>query len=281
MALLSRSDCENEYIAAVADESVDGSVINAIRSTLRVSRAVRDRISHDTWRILSTLDEAVAGLVAVDGQNSISQLVNALNYVIIALAGFSGLVMESMTRGFAWRFLDMGRRLERAVNLVALMRATLVEHDDRESSLIEAVLDVADSRMTYRRRYPAGLQTAPTVDLLLADDANPRGVIFQLKTLAEHINALPPQLTQGVRTAQQRLVLLATSQIELSDINALCELGDQAQRRITLDGLLRQLGMLLPQLSDSLTETYLYHADVARHLRHAEADSNTNSGPPS
>lgn len=92
----------------MADESVDGSVINAIRSTLRVSRAVRDRISHDTWRILSTLDEAVAGLVAVDGQNSISQLVNALNYVIIALAGFSGLVMESMTRGFAWRFLDMG-----------------------------------------------------------------------------------------------------------------------------------------------------------------------------
>ena len=38
--------------------------------------------------------------------------------------------MESMTRGQAWRFLDMGRRLERATTLLLLLERTLVEHGD-------------------------------------------------------------------------------------------------------------------------------------------------------
>jgi uncharacterized alpha-E superfamily protein len=72
-----------------------------------------------------------------------------------------------MTRGQAWRFLDMGRRLERAMTLVTLLRGTLSERCDREGPLLEAVLEIADSGMTYRRRYLATLQVAPVVDLLL------------------------------------------------------------------------------------------------------------------
>jgi uncharacterized circularly permuted ATP-grasp superfamily protein/uncharacterized alpha-E superfamily protein len=261
---------EREFLAAVTDGNCAGSVVTALRSALRVSRVVRDRISHDTWRVLSSLDDLLDRLSRIQGENSISLSVDTLNDMVVALAAFSGLATESMTRGYAWRFLDMGRRLERAVNLVMLLRATLVEVSAREAAVIDAVLDVADSGMTYRRRYPASIQAAPAVDLLLADDSNPRGLIFQLRTLQEHVSALPSMVAPGVRSVQQRLILIATSQVELSDINDLCRVETTKNRREQLEGLLLQVGSALPKLSDSLTETYLYHADVARHLHHSD-----------
>src|SRR5207244_1196016 len=98
-----------------------------------------------------------------------------------------------------WRFLDLGRRLERAATLVRLLRTTLVEPPAKEAGLLEALLEVADSGITYRRRYLARLQAAPLLDLLLTDDSNPRGLLFQLRALVEHLTALPPSPLAGDR----------------------------------------------------------------------------------
>ncbi len=163
-----------------------------------MARTVRDRLSADTWRVLTTLDDELdalpAGLprdVARPGQERRRDGAEAarLDRTVLALAALSGLAMESMTRGQAWRFLDMGRRLERATTLVLLLSRTLVEPS--EAPLLEAILEVADSGMTYRRRYLANLQVAPVLDLLLIDETNPRSVIFQLRALVEHLAALP------------------------------------------------------------------------------------------
>jgi uncharacterized circularly permuted ATP-grasp superfamily protein/uncharacterized alpha-E superfamily protein len=273
---------ERELYNAIVDDQCGGSIASTIVSALRVGKVVRDRISHDTWRVLASLEESVKRMRSVKGRDGISQLVNEINHIIITLAGFSGLVMESMTRGFAWRFLDMGRRIERAITLVTLMRTTLVYPSDREVPLLEAVLDIADSGMTYRRRYPANLQVAPAVDLLLSDESNPRGVSFQLRTLAQHIDALPPLPGHGVRSKQQRLVLSATSRLELVDIDEACKLTAKAGMRSGLYELLHELSIALPALSDSLSETYLYHASVARHLRQEESSRGallTKDGP--
>ena len=113
---------------------------------------------------------------------------------MLVLAAFSGIAQESMTRSHAWRFLDVGRRLERAIGLVRLLRHTLAEAPpssaDRPAALLEALLEVADSGITYRRRYLATLQVAPVLDLLLTDDGNPRSLVFQLEALSEHWQAL-------------------------------------------------------------------------------------------
>ena len=118
--------------------------------------------------------------------------------ILTALAGFTS---ESMTREAAWRFLDMGRRLERALNTALVVEQALaaVRHD--ETPVLEALLDTADSAMTYRRRYRATLQVAPVVDLLAADEGNPRSILFQLAALAEHVAALPRDPTLARRSA--------------------------------------------------------------------------------
>jgi uncharacterized circularly permuted ATP-grasp superfamily protein/uncharacterized alpha-E superfamily protein len=260
------AEAGEELLAAIADATQGGSLVSSIRSALRVGKLVRDRLSRDTWRLLASLNDTVERLPAVNHDGGLPALLDELNLAILGLIGFSGQVMESMTRGFAWRFLDMGRRLERAVHLVGLVRLAFVAPCARDVPLIEAVLDVADSGMTYRRRYLAGFQRAPAVDLLVADETNPRSVAFQLRTLAEHIGALPPRGRAGVRSTQQRLLLSATSRIELADIEDLV-LPDPADgNAVALDALLEQVGRVLPALSDSLTEAYLYPAEAPRNL---------------
>ncbi|MFI5308576.1 MAG: circularly permuted type 2 ATP-grasp protein, partial [Polyangiales bacterium] len=181
---------QRELVQAVLDPNVDGSLRTSIGSTLRTGRLVRDRISTDTWRVLAALDDELDAAEHALAEDPLGVLQDAQNKIVLRLSAFSGLVMDSMTRGHAFRFLDMGRRLERALGLVTLLRSTLVEPCDREGPLLEGVLETADSSMTYRRRYLASLQLAPVVDLLLIDESNPRSVIYQLDAIGRHLAEL-------------------------------------------------------------------------------------------
>ena len=120
-----------------------------------------------------------------------SDVLELLDAGISRLAAFSGLVAENLTRGQRWTFLDMGRRLERSLQMSSLLRGTLGTATRTEGSVLEALLEIADSSMTYRRRYLSMLQAAPVLDLLLADETNPRSLAYQLAALAESIDRLP------------------------------------------------------------------------------------------
>src|SRR4029079_12012449 len=101
-------------------------------------------------------------------------------------------------------FLDMGRRLERALNTALLVEQTLGAVPPDETPMLEALLDAGDSALTQRRRYRATLQVAPVVDLLAADEGNPRSILFQLAALAEHIAAPPRDPPAPRRSPQER-----------------------------------------------------------------------------
>jgi uncharacterized alpha-E superfamily protein len=132
--------------------------------------------------------------------------------------------------------------------------------------------------MTYRRRYLATLQPAPVVDLLLTDDTNPRSVIFQLEALNRHIEALP-RPEGGLRTTQERIALGVLTDLKLADIERLCT-TDERGARPRLSGLLVDLATRIPALSDSLSDRYLNHATVSRHLRLDESLARANAAMP-
>jgi uncharacterized alpha-E superfamily protein len=252
---------EEKLIAALLDAERPGSLGAVGRNVLRVARMVRDRISADTWRVLTALDDELRGSSRALPLGAAAAL---LDRTVLALAAFSGLGMESMTRGQAWRFLDMGRRLERATTLVLLLGSTLTERSDREVPLLEAILDVADSGMTYRRRYLATLQPAPVLDLLLTDETNPRSVIFQLRALVDHLEVLPAP-SGGLRSPQVRIAIAALAELQLAEVETLAA-ADPDGRRPALEELLARLQQQIPALSDSLSSSYLSHAAVSRHL---------------
>jgi uncharacterized circularly permuted ATP-grasp superfamily protein/uncharacterized alpha-E superfamily protein len=253
---------------ALCSSAPAGSLHNTIRAALRAAAAVRDRLSADTFRVLGGLGDEAMRAEKLATSQSIGTFTAFLDRVITSLSALSGLAMESMTRGHGWRFLDMGRRLERAVQLVSLLRAAFASGAEHEGALLETLLAVADSSITYRRRYLAGLHPAAVADLLLVDDSNPRAVLFQIAALREHLLHLPRDASQARLRPEERLALGALARLQLLDVVPAC-LPPSEGARPALHAILVDIESDLSLLSEQLCSGYLNHALLARPLASA------------
>jgi uncharacterized circularly permuted ATP-grasp superfamily protein/uncharacterized alpha-E superfamily protein len=252
---------EAELLAAIFDPARPGSLRQTAEQLQRLAMLVRDRTSNDMWRVLSQIDDRLAtpttSLVMLAGD-----AVGVLNQTLMGLAAFQGLARENMTRAQAWRFLDMGLRLERAMYLCTLLDATLRSPDAENPSLLEAVLEVVDSSITFRSRYNL-LPTVPAVfDLVLLDDKNPRSVLFQIKQLVKHFERLPKE--QGDTASPGKMVLAdCLARLEQSDARELVGTATGWQNS-TLAATLRHTLQALPQLSDAIAASYFAHSAISR-----------------
>ena len=260
-----------EVQSLVFDESRPTSVAASIRAMWQMASVVRDRISIDSWKILSRLRrDGLADVRAGAGGTPVvlvhdGDVLSFLDMLILDFSAFAGLGTESMTRGPGWRFLDMGRRLERATGMVHLLRSTIVTARADEQRIDEMLLEIADSSMTYRNRYLGTLQAAPLVDLLLTDETNPRSVGFQMAALEAHVGALPRDSGSPVLADDQRAAMAATGLLRLADVSALV-VPDSDGARGQLDRLLVRLDSHLRDLSVAITHRYLVHAMPRRRL---------------
>lgn len=256
------SEPRAEIFSLVFDRDKPGSLASVLAELLRVAGIVRDRISSDMWRVLN----AVGGFpTATDADDfTYGEIIELLNRTVITLAAFSGLAIESMTRGEGWRFLDMGRRLERVMHTNNLLRGMLLEPPAQEAPILDAVLDIADSGMTYRRRYMGSLRAEAVLDLLVADETNPRSLVSQLTMLVEDVDRLPRPVPHSGRGAEQRYALAALNSVLLTEVETLAAADEGF--RTNLEKLLNDLSRELPGLSDTITQQYLTHLQTSRHL---------------
>ena len=236
----------------------DATLGHPVRAMLDNAYAVRDQLSRDTWLVIGPLERVLPTLERplreLEGQNQ-----GALQQVILSLLALGGLGIESMVRDLGWRFMDAGRRLERSLELLALLQATVVEDRDTatDSLVLESVLSAAESIITYRFRYRSHAQLETVLELLLLDPGNPRSLAYQLDRLTEDLDVLPVHADQRLRP-EQRLVLEASTALKLGDPSALVRQDDGRHRR--------SLQIHLARLTDLLLETGL--AVDAGHFPH-------------
>lgn len=253
--------------AVVGEDS--GSLRSNVQQTLGIASRVRDRLSVDSWRILLSMANRFEELTG--GHSDLTAILNVTNDVILDLLAFSGTIMESMTRTHAFRFLDIGRRIERAVQLVQLIQTCFLSTDEYSSELLEATLEIDDSLMTYRSRYTANLQLSAVLDLLLTDETNPRSVAYQLLQLQTHVSQLPRQIDTPQLGSDEKVVMSLVHEIRMLDIAAtaeLCNFGDHRSLKV----LLMKLEKNLPQLSNAISHRYLVHSGPSQHLSDIEPD---------
>jgi uncharacterized alpha-E superfamily protein len=131
--------------------------------------------------------------------------------------------------------------------------------------VLEALLEIADSTMTYRRRYLSMLQAAPVLDLLLADETNPRSLSFQLAALGESIDRLPRDPALPGRSKEQRLVLANLTEVRLAELDTLSR-AEPSGHRTRLEALLFRIEADLPVLSEIIAASYFSHLQTSRHL---------------
>jgi uncharacterized alpha-E superfamily protein len=228
---------------------------------------VRERLSADTWRIVSDIEGRLQTLT----EHPPSQLALALDELdplVTSLVAFSGLAQENMTHNEGWHFLEAGRRLERGDSLSALLRSTLtpVVSEQDETTLIEAVLGVTDSLITYRRRYRAGTRVGALLDLVFQDEGNPRALAYQLVQLERLVGEMPRGDLSVGRTPAERLVLRSLTEVRLAEIDDLAQPDPKGRRRSALEAMMQGLEERLAAVSDALTAQYFRHEEQPHSL---------------
>jgi uncharacterized alpha-E superfamily protein len=250
-----------EIIQAILRRHRDPKYGPGLRATVervhRMAAMARDRLSLDTWRAVNRLYDELA---ALDGADPAPEdATAALNGVVLACEALNGLAMENMTRGLAWRFVDIGRRLERGLHVIDSLSNILKIDEDGMGAALDVLLEVSDSAMTYRSRYLSAPQFAPVLDLLLADESNPRSLAFQNAALGTHMD----QIAIGRRLAffgpEQRQTIWLTGAVRTADIAVLSSRDDDGGRR-NLAAFLEVLRSKLWELSETLTREYFTHA---------------------
>lgn len=243
---------------ALFDAARPESVAAVLKRVQEAARNVRDRLSRDSWRAINRLEDF--------GDNSGGDPLDLLDNTLFTLSAFSGLAMESMTRSLGWRFMDMGRRIERGLHMIALIRFALPQVCHAANDALEALLEVSDSIMTYRARYRTAFQLAPVLDLLLLDESNPKSLVFQLGRLAAHVEELPRQSERRYAGAEERMTLSMLTSVRLLDLTGLtCDSGDP-ENDAPLARFLETMETELLQFAQQLNAHYLTRVTATPHF---------------
>ncbi len=195
------------------DAAAYGSVIHLVRSARRTASSMRERLSSDFWSLLLDLEN-----VLVDGARQTLSEAAALGQAEQALqrlAALAGLAQENMNRGAGWRFLDMGRRIERAINTCCFVRT--LAHKGATTDDLDLLLDLADSQITYRARYLVGLAMRPVTDMVVLDPFNTRSIAFQIFAVKDHLLGLPTLVEDGMMEEPRRITLALATRVEIEE----------------------------------------------------------------
>ena len=213
-------------------EAMPAGLLSSIDSAVHSASQIRDRFSPDGWLALNDLQKTARRFATrvTPGDDA----TRAMTVLLRKLAGFSGLVHENMYRFAGWRFLELGRRLERAIQTARI--TAWLTHKDAPAGSLEMLLEIGDSVMSHRRRYSVSAGTQSAVDLLALDPLNPRSVIFQLAELRLQIEMLPGGVEDGQLSPAAKAALQIETELRIT------EAADMSPER--LDKLAADIGGL-------------------------------------
>lgn len=188
-------------------------LLAAIDSAVHSASQIRDRFSPDGWLALTDLRKTARSFAQriQPGDDA----TRAMTVLLRKLAGFSGLVHENMYRFAGWRFLEIGRRLERGIQ-IAHSVAWCTRKGAPEGSL-DLLLEVGDSVMTHRRRYAVSAGVNSYVDLLVLDPLNPRSVRFQIAELHQQLEQLPGGIEDGHLSMAAKAALSLDTELRVNE----------------------------------------------------------------
>jgi len=202
------------YLAALdidTAETVPDSLVNNISSALYSASNIRDRFSADGWLALNDLAKTTREFheKVQPGDDATA----AMTVLLRKLAGFAGLVHENMYRFTGWRFLSIGRYLERGLHMSRLLGH--LSGPEAPDGALDMLIEIGDSVMTHRRRYNVATARLTVTDLLALDALNPRSILYQLNEIKTEVEQLPNAIVQGQMSPFYREALRLYSTLAL------------------------------------------------------------------
>ena len=223
-------------ISEMLDRKNGGSLLSVVGRLRDVITSVRDQVTNDAWRIANQLPDVLPTAAAVAKATDVAQAASGdtpvtyggeadlhLNQILLHLSGLNGVLAENRTHDFGWRFIDIGRRIERSLYSSRLIsesffsRAIGGERPDGGGALFETLLDVFDAVIVYRGKY-AVIHRDAVLELLLCDEGNPRSLVGQLSRMLDDLLGLPRDGEDAYRLPEERLVLRILNDVRLIEL---------------------------------------------------------------
>lgn len=261
------ADPDEELIRIITDGSRSGSIKSTLNAMLSSADESKELLSTDTMRVINDLRDAKDELDVALAQGLTSAPEEALDPLVTALAALSGLMQESMIRSIGWRFMELGKRIERALQIINTVRhlVTPVTGEGDESTLLNALLVSMEVLITYRRhgRQRRGIELG--LELVMLDSSNPRSLLFQLERLQQQLAELPKaEISGGKLEEEDRALLEALTSLRLSRLPQLLETTTNV--RNDMDQLLQQLEKLLQDFNRIISDKHFEHRTDAQQL---------------
>ncbi|MGL3607057.1 circularly permuted type 2 ATP-grasp protein [Rhizobium sp. G187] len=186
----------SDYLAAIDVDPGKGapdSLLRNIDSAVYSASNIRDRFSPDGWLALNDLSKTAKRFH--EHVKPGDDAAHAMTILLRKLAGFAGLVHENMYRFTGWRFLTLGRLIERGLHMTRLLGH--MTGPDAPDGALDMLLEIGDNVMTHRRRYNVSTARLTVTDLLALDPLNPRSILFQLNEIRIEVEQLPNAMVNG------------------------------------------------------------------------------------
>jgi uncharacterized circularly permuted ATP-grasp superfamily protein/uncharacterized alpha-E superfamily protein len=247
----------------------NGGMRRVLAHVARQVETLRDRLTGEMHSVLTRslreLGEKMRQLPPESNARALESASHLTAEILEFAATVAGLAAENMVRGGGRLFLDFGRRMERAQAIAAELRQVLDQpgaatQPGRIETGLRLALELRDSVITYRTRYLGVLQPAPALDLILADEGNPRGLAFQLVAARELLREI-------VEDGDMLLLAMEPLLQETRDIvQDVLQSPDQMATTARLPPRLRQLDQAIGAVGDRVSRRYFTLLPVARSL---------------
>jgi uncharacterized alpha-E superfamily protein len=257
----------------VLDADNPASITAAIARARENTRSVRELVSSELWEAVNDLHLALGSRdLRRDLEEQPYELFRSVRSACMTIYGVAS---ETMPRDEAWRFMALGRLLERAqmtCRLIDVRYAQLeaISGPSRRlagvgSSLPQgadradfhqwiAVQKSASAFEAYRRRYRASMDPADVVEFLLLEPDLPRSVLFSLTGAMHQLRVL----TDGRGSRASRRLGRATASLQYRDV---AELFDEGLHDV-LDRVQEQVGAVAEAVAD---EFFRHHPSGGLH----------------
>ncbi len=259
---------------ALTDPNYPSGVRALLTQLTRAAGSVRDRLPTDCWHAVSTLGRASQH---IGYRASPVQMLLRLNEIVTLSTALAGTIDETMPRGDAWRFLEIGKRLERAIHLVTVLRGMSdvprgaggeIAHVS-EHRILQAIVALTGASLPLS---PAALDRKSVLEAILINGNDPRTLIFQLTGLSSHLACLPHvssgSMISVVALAAQRvgeaMALVPQAVAKASHGTLKKRTAGAAPENNSIRAAFSLLDEVLPEISNLLSRAYFTHAFARR-----------------
>jgi uncharacterized alpha-E superfamily protein len=257
---------EPDFLAAVADPDVPGGLAANVARLCSSAGHVRERMSTDNWHVLAHLPSRLPR-----EDPTIGAALESIDDIMLACVSLAGFAMDDMTRDESWRFLLLGRRMERLAHLAGVAGCVLGFPPDAREQSLEWLLEAANSIVTYRARYRRAPELLPVLHLVVLDASNPHAVVFQLRDLIRNLDASAEELSAAMPDAELRALTTALAETDLAPFDPNPDDGTPALDEgapcpsiepacAALAALLGEVRSAAFRLSDDLHSRFFSHA---------------------